>query len=370
MIPGPATFCFPSTALRIARAVLFATRMPGRRLAIPLLAATLAASSCREKPSTPAWSQSTGTAQTTTAPAAQIPPAHGKKRKSPAPAATADPESPDPDRLRFVAYNVANYLTMDRFLHGQQETARPKPDSEKSAVTAVIANQHPDVVGLCEIGTQDDLRDLQQRLKNAGCDLPHAHYTGGVDPTRHLALLSRFPITPHAPQHPLTYPLAGSTRGMQRGILDISLDLNGQSWRFVGAHLKSKRQTPDANESETRGQEARLLRAHTEAILREQPDTRLVVYGDLNDTRDSPALHTLQGPNGAPDALTPLFLKDSHGDSWTEYWGREDIYSRIDWILVSQAAKRATVLRSCHIADPPYWNDASDHRALFAVFHN
>ena len=259
---------------------------------------------------------------------------------------------------------------MDRFIHGQQQPARPKPESEKSALVSIIASEHPDVVGVCEIGTKDDLADLQNRLKAAGCDLSASHYTVGDDETRHLGILSRYPITVSADPARLTYQLGGAAQGMKRGILDVSIRARDKIWHFVGVHLKSKLPVAYANEESMRGNEARLLREHLDAILSAHPSDRLVVYGDFNDTRESPVIHAVEGPFGSPSSLIPLSLKDTRGETWTECWAREDIYSRIDWIMVNQHLKTDVDYRASHIIDPANWRDASDHRGLLAVFHN
>lgn len=45
-----------------------------------------------------------------------------------------------------------------------------------------------------EIGTPAQFEDLRRRLHKAGLDYEDAEYLSGADPSRHLALLSRFPI--------------------------------------------------------------------------------------------------------------------------------------------------------------------------------
>lgn len=356
-----------------SRLSLFHDSAP-RYVGAVLFAAFALFPACREKRPTPPWS-GTASGVTPLAQAAnpQDAPRPLKQRKSPKhplPDTTPKDNAPDPTRLRFIAYNTDSYLTMERFIHDRQEASRPKPEPEKNALASIIAAQHPDILGVCEIGTKDDLADLQIRLKADGCDLPATHYTVGDDETRHLAILSRFPIIASADPVRLTYQLGGATLGMKRGILDVSINARGKIWHFVGVHLKSKIPTALADEESMRNHEARLLREHLDAILSAHPSDRLVVYGDFNDTRDSPAIHMIEGPFGTPSSLIPLPLKDTRGETWTEHWAREDIYSRIDWIMVSQSLKPDVDFHAGHILDPANWRDASDHRGVLAVFRN
>lgn len=277
-------------------------------------------------------------------------------------------ESRKDGNLRFIAYNVENWLTMDRVVDGKLAKGKPKPDSEKKAVIRILAAHKPDVVGLCEIGTAADLAEIQQRLKSAGIDLPHSHYGGGSDPVRHLGLLSRFPITATSKAVKLEYRLEGKTLGFSRGVLDTTVTSRKKSYRFLGVHLKSKRQTPDGDEEQMRISEARLLRQHVDAILAKNPDARLVVYGDFNDTRPSRTFKVITGNYNSPGYLTPMPFRDARGHAWTHHWRPHDIYSRIDYVTVSRPLRKELDFRKSYIIDEEGWDDASDHRPLMAIF--
>lgn len=276
------------------------------------------------------------------------------------------------DALRFVSYNVENWLILeDRFDYETRQSSQnaPKPEKEKAAVIEILRQAQPDVLGLCEIGTIEDLKEIQKRLRAVGIDLPHLHHSGGVDRTRFLGLLSRYPIVDKENHPTLAYRLNGRAYAMQRGILDATIKhTDGRTWRFLGCHLKSKREVEDGNQTQMRIHEAQLLRKQIDRVLRDAPKSRLIVYGDLNDTRMSPALRIVQGPYNSPRTMTAIPLKDSRGLAWTHYWAKEDVYSRIDYILYSPALKNELVLAESQILDPSSWNDASDHRAILGVF--
>ena len=281
--------------------------------------------------------------------------------KAPAPDASAT------GSLRFIGYNVENWLTMDRYENGKNLKGANKPEEQKAAVIAILSRLKPDVLGLCEIGQKEDILDLQSRLKAAGLDLPNLHYLGGVDPTRHLALLTRFPIKSTGTIAKSDYTLEGQTLSIQRGVLDATVTANGSDYRFIGVHLKSKREVDHADQAAMRLNEAHLLRDHIDTILTADPATKLVAYGDFNDTRASPAIKLIQGTYNHPNYLTPLPLKDRNGEYWTHFWDREDIYSRFDWIMVSQPLKPEVNFEASRILDEPEWNKASDHRAVMLL---
>lgn len=274
--------------------------------------------------------------------------------------------------LRFLAYNVENWLVMEErydFDTRVTEKNASKPEKEKAAVVEIVTSARPDVLGVCEIGTKEDLADIQARLKAAGLDLPHSHFAGGMDRTRHLGLLSRHPISSTAVPTDLNYRLNGKEYGMQRGILDATVKTpDGREWRFLGVHLKSKRDVEDGDQNLMRINEAQLLRKHIDGILSANPQARLIAYGDFNDTRRTSPLRIVQGPYNSPRGMSPIGAHDSREQYWTHFWAREDVYSRFDYIHFSQALKKDVLFQECGILDPKNWNDASDHRAVLGVF--
>lgn len=274
--------------------------------------------------------------------------------------------------LRFLGYNVENWLILEnRFDFETRVSSKnaPKPDKEKNAVVEILQSAKPDVLGVCEIGSKEDLLDIQTRLKTAGLDLPHSHFASGVDSSRHLGLLSRFPIVSTAQPKESQYKLNGKEYGIQRGILDATVRTPDQrTWRFLGVHLKSKRDIEDGDQNLMRINEAQLLRKHIDDILQADPLARLISYGDFNDTRASSAIRIISGPNNSPRAMTPIGLHDSRKEYWTHFWAKEDSYSRFDYIFFSQALKKDVLFQQCGIIDPANWNEASDHRAVLGVF--
>ncbi|MGL5016690.1 MAG: endonuclease/exonuclease/phosphatase family protein [Luteolibacter sp.] len=333
----------------------------------------LTGSACDRNSGTPDWdtpgvkSPATAAVPAPVAPPDPVIPVAAETPKTPQPVAPPI-ESPATEGLRFITYNVENWLTMDRYVDRKNLKGAPKPESEKQAVVQILVRHAPDVIGLSEIGTTADLAEIQEDLKAAGLDLPHSHHTGGSDPTRHLGLLSRFPITSTAKPAVSEYQLAGQTFAINRGILDATVEARGKFYRFLGVHLKSKRDVEIGDQEAIRLQEARLLRRHVDSILETDAEARLVVYGDFNDTRATPAIKAVTGSYNDPTYLTAIPAKDSNGHAWTYHWALHDTYSRIDFIMVSRGLREDVIFEAAKIIDDPEWDKASDHRPILAIF--
>ncbi|MEN8737057.1 MAG: endonuclease/exonuclease/phosphatase family protein [Akkermansiaceae bacterium] len=268
---------------------------------------------------------------------------------------------------RFLSFNIKNYLTMERYIRGGGRQTSSKPEKEISALIAQIITEKPDVLGLCEIGTMDDLLDLQSRLKKAGLDLPHLEHAGGADPTRRLAVLSRLPITARNSADDLPYELEGQEFKMSRGILDVTIDLPGGPTHFIGVHLKSKREIEGADQAMMRLNEAMHLRKHCDAILKENSQARLIVYGDMNETKGNAPIKAIHGNQKSDEFLDDVWAKDSRGEVWTHYWSYQQQYARFDYVFFSRAMKPEMRFKKCYIVDPINFFDASDHRAIMVT---
>tara|TARA_R110002096_G_scaffold16106_29_gene55190 strand:+ start:5511 stop:6437 length:927 start_codon:yes stop_codon:yes gene_type:complete len=273
--------------------------------------------------------------------------------------------------IRFIAYNVENYLRQDRTVKGEIIKDVPKPDEEKRAVVATFAKLRPAIIGLCEMGTMEDVADLQERLGRVGLEYPHVEWVEGGDEVRHLVLLSQFPIVARQSVRDLTYQIGEREFALSRGILDATVQVNPDyQLRLVGCHLKSKRPVPDADQALMRRNEAHLLRQHVEAVFDEDPDVNLLVYGDFNDTRNEVPIKAVQGRFGSDRYLTALRLEDRFGMSWTHHWSFAEIYSKIDFVMVSRGLyreinqDRSFIYHYSTQDDSEAWAKASDHRPL------
>jgi len=275
---------------------------------------------------------------------------------------SVDETPPDTDQadftpFTFITYNVKNWLVSSQ--------APVKSAESKAAIIKLLASGKPDVIGLCEIGSENDVKEIQAMLKVAGFDLPHIYYTGGEDLVRHLAIISRFPIrSSELPDR----KLREHKQSMQRGILDATFDIGGHPVRFIGLHLKSKRTVPDFDQATIRLAEAQHARQHIDGILAAAPTAALVAYGDFNDTTRSLSTRAINGKYRTPGYLSHVHVKDSRGETWTHHYAVEDSYTRIDFVTISAGLRRHVKKDKSRIIDDPDWEIASDHRPVLVRF--
>ncbi len=273
------------------------------------------------------------------------------------------PQSGPP--VRFLMHNVQNY-----FVPGEQArsryTNRHKPEQSRQAVAEVIAEAEPDIVGLIEIGGPLALRDLQQRLRLLGCDLPHSRILLRLGEDRALALLSKYPFVCDMSQ--ANYGLYGQQRRcMLRGILDVTVRVeDGRMFRIVGAHLKSRVADDEDAARSLRSREARTLAMYLQQTMRRQPKMPVLVYGDWNDGPTDAALGVLSQGVSKDASLSRLSPQDTDGDEWTLYFKAGKEYYTFDQIYVNSTLRsRRGRGCKCGIVDIPAAKQASDHRAVW-----
>lgn len=282
-----------------------------------------------------------------------------------APAQQAAKKDTTPDHLIFCSYNLKNWLTMDRFDGQKTIPGAPKPADEKAAVIAILNAIHPDVLGVCEIGGEDDVRDLQQRLRAKGLALDHVATAHGGDATRKLALLSRFPIIARNSQTDLKYSIGQLVLPMQRGILDATVEITDTfQLRFLGVHLKSMRTIPEADQALMRRNEAHLVRKHIDGIQAAAPAANIVLYGDFNEHRNEPAIDEIIGSRAGDGLMTEVKVWDIDGEVWTHFWDAADSYSRLDYFFISKPLRPHVDFGNSFVYSKREFYKASDHRPI------
>ena len=102
-------------------------------------------------------------------------------------------------------------------------------------------------------------------------------------------------------------------------------------------------------------------------ILKRYPDPRqgkFLVCGDWNDTRGTRPVKALQ-KRGNTETGELVTATDSHGETWTHYYRREDSYTRIDYFMVSPALQPFVAGDRATIWDGAGATEGSDHRAIY-----
>jgi len=265
-----------------------------------------------------------------------------------------------------VSYNLENYLGESSATTPPSKTEKPKPEAQIQALLSMIQDLKPDILGVMEMGGKDVFLDFQNRLLGCGLNFKFTEWIEGDDHIRHIALLSRFPISKRDSQANMPFDLEGRRFHMVRGILDVTIEASpAYSLRLVGLHLKSRRPVPEYDEKKFRAREALVVRRYLDDILEKNPEEKLLVFGDLNDTKNEFPITHILGVRGTPSALREIPLKDDAGLTWTHFWGAADVYSRIDYFLAGRGLWPEVILEKCGIFSSPLWREASDHRPVF-----
>ncbi len=281
-----------------------------------------------------------------------------------------------PVEFRLAAFNVETYLDVPT-----ESRKDVKTDMAKAKVRESILSMAPDVLVLEEMGTPHALKELQAGLASGGLKLPYWDWVEGYDTNIHVSLLSRFPIVARHPHTKEFFLLDGRRFQVSRGFLDDDIAV-APDFRLtvIGVHLKSRRPVTEADEADLRYEEAKLLRRVVDDHLRADPLAKLVVAGDMNDVPDSASTKVVvgRGKNRLWDTRPAEKLDDGSGPhdghrpprtvAWTHFYGVDDTYSRIDYILLSPAMKRHWLPGDTYIPRVEGWGLASDHRPVLASF--
>jgi endonuclease/exonuclease/phosphatase family metal-dependent hydrolase len=277
--------------------------------------------------------------------------------------------------FRVASFNVENYLD------APAGTRPVKSNEAKAKVRESILVLRPDVLALQEMGSTNALLELRDSLQREGLDLPHWEHVGGFDTNIFVAVLSRFPIVARRSHTNEAFLLGGRRFQINRGFVEVDIQVNAHyTFTLFNAHLKSRRPVAYADEAELREQEALLLREKINARLKRNPNANIIVAGDFNDVKDSVSTKILLG-RGAT-ALLDTRPAERNGDdrphpnpryeprrvTWTYHYGKEDTYSRIDYILVSRGMSREWLADETYVLALPNWGVASDHRPVVAGF--
>lgn len=267
--------------------------------------------------------------------------------------------------LTIATYNVENYLVTDRMVDGIYHQAYPKPEAEKAALRQVIVRMSPDILAVEEMGTQPFLDEFQHDLKQSGQDFPFTALLEGSDPDRHVAVLSKVPFKEVRRHTKLPVSYFGHVQTVKRGALEVIFATETGDFSIFVVHLKS-RHTERGDDPESALQRAAEAEAVRDLVLSRYPDpakSRFIICGDWNDTRGTRPVRALQkrGERVIGEILPAV---DSHGETWTQFWRREDIYSRIDYVLVSPALQASVADGRARIWDGPGVEEASDHRPV------
>lgn len=280
------------------------------------------------------------------------------------------------ETFRVATYNVENYLDQPT------ETRRfVKSEPAKAKIRETIRAINPDVLALEEMGSTSALLELRASLKAEGCDFPYWEHVRGFDTNIHVAILSKLPFVASHPHTNENFLLDGRRFQVSRGFAEVEIRAASNfTFSVLAAHLKSRRPVASADEAELRLQEARLLRDIVDAKFKANPAAKVIVLGDFNDTKNTPSTKEIIGRGKFK--LVDTRPAERNGDNapnenprfeprnicWTHYYGLEDSFARIDYLLISPGMEQYWQPAQTYIPTIANWGVGSDHRPIVATF--
>ena len=246
----------------------------------------------------------------------------------------------------------------------------PKSELSKAALRQEIREANADVLALQEMGGESYLRELQLDLKREGLDYPHAVVLDGAD-ERKLAILSKVAWARTIEKKELLFDYLGQKVAVKRGLLGVVFEDEKGEWAVFNVHLKAK--FTDVSEDPTsairRLGEARAIRDEMLKMYPPKAKGRYIVVGDFNDDpKSKPVQSFLRRGKTILGYLVPT--EDSHGERWTQFYHGKDIYSRVDYLVVSPEMEKGIKKEALRILDRqdvacPRWKQPTDHRLVF-----
>jgi endonuclease/exonuclease/phosphatase family metal-dependent hydrolase len=280
------------------------------------------------------------------------------------------------ETFRVATYNVENYLDQPTESRHSVKSAEARAKIRESIIA-----MNPDVIALEEMGTTNALLELRASLKAEGLDFPFWEHVQSFDTNIHVAVLSKLPIVARHPHPNDEFLLDGKRFQVKRGFAEVDIQAaTNCMFTLIAAHLKSKLAALEVDEAEERLGEAKVLRRIINERFKANPDAKLVVLGDFNDTVNSASTKAIIGRGKFK--LTDTRPAERNGDNapgeppyfkprnvvWTYFYGADDTYARIDYILLSPTMARDWVKSETYIPTIPNWGIGSDHRPIFATF--
>ena len=209
------------------------------------------------------------------------------------------------ETMRIATYNVENLFDLNRSGHEYAEYIPDTPwqwnartyRAKLKNIARVIADVHPDVIGLEEIESDQALRDLQIELNRAGLYLPHRAIADAKESVVKTALLSRYPIK-------VKREIKVTNGDRIRNILEVRLDTGSEPLYVFVNHWKSK-----SGPESMRIVSAKALKKR----LGELGNVPYVLVGDFNSDYDEKHLflrkhkhNDTQGITGINDVLRTM----------------------------------------------------------------
>ncbi|MCC6679761.1 MAG: endonuclease/exonuclease/phosphatase family protein [Phycisphaeraceae bacterium] len=268
--------------------------------------------------------------------------------------------------VTLAAYNIENAFDVFDNPYTDDQDNEVKPRSEWEAIANVLRQVNPDVCAFSELENEYVLHAMvSDFLPGAGYHYvaaDHTNSTRGIN----LGIISRLPILSLTSYRflELTLPGEEQTWTFARDLWRVTLEApDGKPLDVFVVHLKSRHDSDDdPNSAKWRLAEASMARRIIDGLLEQNPEARLAIMGDFNDTPGDPAISALTSGKS---------LIDVHANLPAEQritYLRKPYRSTIDYILASPALVNLLVPGSPRVLQDERLLGGSDHAPVIATF--
>lgn len=261
------------------------------------------------------------------------------------------------DFIRVCIWNVKNYS-----LSFRDRLKRPKPEIEKAAICEIVAQIKPDILMLQEMGGDEFLLDLAQRLADSGEIFNYRVLQKSTLNSR-LGILSKIRPKKVLDLNEIYFTyFNGETKRSPRAALGLHFESEGIEWCTFTVHLKSKygAKKDDFEFYEYRRRE---LAAILEKISDEShgKDIPTLIGGDFNEDPNPQACELFEKRGF-------LILRNIGETPHTYHWRKESRDSTYDYFYASKNMANFLRQEGASVFTPldiTKKNAASDHRPVW-----
>ncbi|HEX6962148.1 MAG TPA: endonuclease/exonuclease/phosphatase family protein [Lacipirellula sp.] len=270
-----------------------------------------------------------------------------------------------PGEVVVGAYNLLNLFDDHDDPYRNDETTPAKPRAELERLAQSIRKLNADVLAVEEVENRDYLeRFINVFLADMGYEyivLHEGNDMRGID----VGLVSRIPVGEVRSNRHVTFPgKEGAPSRFQRDVLEVTLEPpDAQPFAVWVVHLKSNAGGREEAEP-IRLPEAQQIRDMLDKELAEDPNARIIVTGDFNDTWES---RTMQIIAGSADRAMWRAGSESQATGLVTY-NKGEHRSVIDFLVGTPAMARQYVNGSYRNPQGSVEETGSDHNPITATF--
>lgn len=270
-----------------------------------------------------------------------------------------------PGQLVVASYNTLNLFDDVDDPYRDDESTPAKPRDEMMHLAQGIESLNADVIAMEEVENRDYLqRFVDVFLPDLGYKevvLFEGNDLRGID----VAVISRVPIgTVRSNRHLKFVGEDGVVQHFQRDLLQVTIEPEGgDPLEIWVVHLKSKR-GGDPVSDVIRLAEAAEIRRQLDARLKADPEARIVVTGDFNDTPESKSIQTIIGSGEQAMWSAHTDLPNPNVITYNE----GEFKSMIDYMLCTPAMHGRYVKGSFQVVQGSIETTGSDHNPIVATF--